>query len=40
MFLTGAVLDLDYLRLLRHFSTGEPIAQNDAPTGAFVVRIE
>jgi hypothetical protein len=40
MFLTGAVSDLNYLRLLRHFATGEPIAQRDAPTGAFIARIE
>lgn len=39
-FLTGAVSDLDYLRLLRHFGTGEPLVREDAPSGAFIVRIE
>jgi hypothetical protein len=39
-FVTGAVLDLEYLRLFRHFSTGEAVAERDAPTGAFVARID
>jgi hypothetical protein len=39
-FAMGATRDMELLRLVRHFESGESLKEEDAPTGAFVMRLK